>query len=77
MPLVRVVTVGMLPDALRTQYRFAWGPGEQRRFRRAVRLVRAVRACVPGWVLRLPGPLLLRAMRRYAATAQPASTRTA
>ena len=66
MPLVRIVTIGMLPDALRTQYRFPWGPREQRRFRRAVRLVRAVRAVVPGWALRLPGPLLLRAMRRYA-----------
>ncbi|MGN8049443.1 oxygenase MpaB family protein [Curtobacterium sp. 22159] len=67
MPLVRVVTVGMLPEVVRAQYRFAWGPREQRRFRRAVRLVRAVRAVAPGWLLRLPGPLLLRAMRRTAA----------
>ncbi|WIB77222.1 oxygenase MpaB family protein [Curtobacterium sp. MCPF17_002] len=66
MPLVRIVTVGMLPEALRQQYRFPWGPREQRRFRRAVRLVRTVRAVVPGWALRLPGPLLLRQMRRYA-----------
>ncbi len=66
MPLVRIVTVGMLPDDLRSQYRFPWGPREQRRFRRTVRVVRVVRALVPGWVLRLPGPLLLRAMRRYA-----------
>ncbi|MFJ7288937.1 oxygenase MpaB family protein [Curtobacterium sp. AB451] len=77
MPLVRVVTVGMLPDALRSQYGFAWGPREQRRFRRTVRLVRVVRAVVPGWLLRLPGPLLLRAMRRHAAGAQPARTRIA
>lgn len=67
MPLVRVVTVGMLPDALRSQYGFAWGPREQRRFRRAVRSVRGVRALVPGWALRMPGPLLLRAMHRTAA----------
>ena len=67
MPLVRIVTVGMLPDAVREQYGFAWGPREQRRYRRTLRLVRAVRRVVPGWVLRLPGPLLLRAMRRYAA----------
>jgi uncharacterized protein (DUF2236 family) len=66
MPLVRVVTVGMLPEALRTQYGFPWGPREQRRFRRSVAFVRAVRGVVPGWALRLPGPLLLRAMRRYA-----------
>jgi len=67
MPLVQVVTVGMLPADLRTGYGFAWGPREQRRFRRAVSLVRGVRALVPGWVLRLPGPLLLRAMHRTAA----------
>jgi uncharacterized protein (DUF2236 family) len=66
MPLVRIVTVGMLPEALRSQYGFAWGPRERRRFRRAVRLVRIVRAAVPRWLLRLPGPLLLRSMRATA-----------
>ncbi|MFJ2978455.1 oxygenase MpaB family protein [Curtobacterium sp. NPDC087082] len=77
MPLVRVVTVGMLPDALRSQYGLAWGPREQRRFRRTVRRVRVARAILPGWLLRLPGPLLLRTMRRYAGGGQPARTRTA
>ncbi|MDP4333472.1 oxygenase MpaB family protein [Curtobacterium sp. A7_M15] len=77
MPLVRVVTVGMLPEDLRSQYGFAWGPRERRRFRRTVRRVRVVRALLPGWLLRLPGPLLLRAMRRHAAAGQPARTRTA
>ena len=67
MPLVRVVTVGMLPEPVRTAYRFPWGTREQRRFHRVVRLVRGVRALVPRWALRLPGPLLLRAMRRTAA----------
>lgn len=71
MPLVRVVTVGMLPDALRTAYGFAWGPREQRRFRRTVAFVHRVRGLVPGWVLRLPGPLLLRAMHRIAARYAP------
>lgn len=66
MPLVRVVTVGMLPDAVRAQYGFAWGPREQRRYRRVTTAVRRVRGLVPGPVLRLPGPLLLRAMRRAA-----------
>lgn len=66
MPLVRIVTVGMLPDGLRSQYGFAWGPREERRFRRTVRAVAGVRALVPGALLRLPGPLLLRAMRRTA-----------
>ncbi|WP_176491597.1 oxygenase MpaB family protein [Curtobacterium sp. 'Ferrero'] len=66
MPLVRVVTVGMLPDRLRAEYGFAWGPRERRRYERAVRRLRAVRRVVPGVLLRLPGPLLVRAMRRAA-----------
>ena len=72
MPVVRVVTVGMLPAPVRTQYGFAWGPREVRRFRRTVSGLRLLRAVLPGALLRLPGPLLLRAMhrtaRRYAAT---------
>jgi uncharacterized protein (DUF2236 family) len=66
MPLVRIVTVGMLPDAVRAQYGFAWGPREQRRYRRVASGLRRVRALVPGPLLRLPGPMLLLAMRRYA-----------
>ncbi|WP_165901131.1 MULTISPECIES: oxygenase MpaB family protein [unclassified Curtobacterium] len=66
MPLVRIVTVGMLPERLRTAYGFAWGPREQRRFQRTVAAVSGVRSVVPGALLRLPGPLLLRAMRRTA-----------
>jgi uncharacterized protein (DUF2236 family) len=66
MPVVRVVTVGMLPDAVRAQYGFAWGPREVRRYRRAVAGIRLVRAMLPAALLRLPGPLLLRAMRRAA-----------
>lgn len=66
MPLVRIVTVGLLPAPLRAQYGFAWGPREQRRFRRAVAALRTVRALLPAPLLRLPSPLLLRAMRRTA-----------
>lgn len=66
MPLVRVVTVGMLPERLRADYGFAWGPREQRRYQRGVRVLRVVRRVVPGWLLRLPGPLLVRGMRRAA-----------
>ncbi|WP_411469320.1 hypothetical protein, partial [Curtobacterium sp. ME12] len=29
----------MLPDGLRSQYGFAWGPREEQRFRRTVRAV--------------------------------------
>jgi uncharacterized protein (DUF2236 family) len=64
MPLVRIVTVGMLPDVVRAQYGFAWGPREARRYRRVVSGLRLVRAVLPGALLRLPGPMLLRAMRR-------------
>ena len=56
----------MRPERVRTAYGFAWGPREERRFRRTVRVVAGVRALVPGALLRLPGPLLLRAMRRTA-----------
>jgi uncharacterized protein (DUF2236 family) len=77
MPLVRIVTVGMLPDRLRADYGFAWGPREQQRYERAVRVLRVVRGLVPGWLLRLPGPLLVRAMRRAGRRRQPARTRTA
>lgn len=66
MPLVRIVTVGMLPGQLRAAYGFAWGPREQRRFGRTIALVGGVRSVLPGALLRLPGPLLLRAMRRTA-----------
>jgi len=76
MPVVRVVTVGMLPAPLRAAYGFPWGAHEERRFRRTVAGLRRVRAVVPRWVLRLPAPLLIRAMRRTAArhrAARPAS----
>lgn len=66
MPLVRVVTVGMLPDDVRAQYGFAWGPREQRRWDRVAAGLRRFRAVVPGPLLRLPGPLLLWQMRRIA-----------
>ncbi|WIB15246.1 oxygenase MpaB family protein [Curtobacterium sp. MCPF17_050] len=67
MPLVRIVTVGMLPDAVRDDYGFAWGPREERRWRRTLAGIRAARAVVPGPLLRLPRVLLLRGMHRTAA----------
>ncbi|MGN6409471.1 MAG: oxygenase MpaB family protein [Curtobacterium sp.] len=76
-PLVRIVTVGMLPDRLRADYGFAWGPRERQRYERAVRVLRVIRGLVPGWLLRLPGPLLVRAMRQAGRRRQPARTRTA
>ena len=52
-----VVTAGLLPEALRTQYRLAWGPRRQRAFRMAVASVPRLVALTPP-VLRvwpLPG----------------------
>jgi uncharacterized protein (DUF2236 family) len=66
MPVVRILTVGMLPETVRQQYGFAWGPREERRYRRTIRAVRVLRALLPGALLRLPGPLLIRAMHRLA-----------
>jgi uncharacterized protein (DUF2236 family) len=52
-----VVTAGLLPPTLRTQYGLAWGPGQQRAFRLAVRTLPRLVAMTPP-VLRvwpLPG----------------------
>ncbi|WIB26211.1 oxygenase MpaB family protein [Curtobacterium sp. MCSS17_015] len=67
MPVERIVTVGMLPEPVRTAYGFAWGPREERRYRRTLSALRALRTVLPGALLRLPGPMLLRAMHRTAA----------
>ncbi|WP_066517966.1 oxygenase MpaB family protein [Curtobacterium ammoniigenes] len=64
MPMVRVITVGLLPDSVRTAYGFAWGAREARRFNRLVRCVSIVVQAVPGPVRRLPSRFLLRRLRR-------------
>ena len=45
--LNRIVTLGLLPPDLRTQYGFAWTERDQRRFERMIRLLRAVRRVLP------------------------------
>jgi len=67
MPLVRVVTVGLLPDAVRAGFGIAWGRAEQRRFDRTIALVRVVVTAVPAPLRRLPARVLLRELRRAAA----------
>lgn len=67
MPVVRVLTVGLLPGSLRAAYGFAWGPREERRYERVLGVVRVVLALVPGPLRRLPARLLVRAVRRAAA----------
>jgi uncharacterized protein (DUF2236 family) len=42
-----VVTAGLLPPALRTEYGLAWGPGRQRAYRLAVRTVPRLVALTP------------------------------
>ena len=64
MPVVRVITVGLLPDPVRTAYGFAWGRSESRRFERTIRVVSTAVRAVPGPVRRLPARLLLRRLRR-------------
>ncbi|HUE88806.1 MAG TPA: oxygenase MpaB family protein [Vicinamibacterales bacterium] len=46
--LHQLVTVGLLPAALRTQYGFEWSPARARRFDRTVRVLRAIRRVTPG-----------------------------
>lgn len=66
MPVVRIVTVGMLPGSVRAAYGFAWGPREASRFARMIRVLRVVVAAVPAPVRRLPHRVLLRGLRRAA-----------
>lgn len=43
----RVVTVGLLPESVREQYGFAWGPRDARRLQQALRLLRTGRRLTP------------------------------
>ncbi|HET9370963.1 MAG TPA: oxygenase MpaB family protein [Vicinamibacterales bacterium] len=45
--LSRTITIGLLPDAVRAGYGFAWGPRESRNFKRAVTLMRRTRRILP------------------------------
>ena len=45
--LQRVLTVGLLPTRIRDAYGFEWSESRQRRFERAVRMLRAVRRRTP------------------------------
>ena len=42
-----LLTVGLLPDQVRQAYGFEWSPAHQRRFDRAIRLLRRVRRTLP------------------------------
>ena len=49
-----LITAGLLPDDLRRQYGFEWTPRRERRFDRAVKLVRTARRASPGVVREWP-----------------------
>ena len=61
MPLVRVVTSGLLPAEVREAYGLPWHP---RRYRAAIWFVRAVRRVTPRRLRELPSRRLLETERR-------------
>lgn len=65
--LMRFVTIGLLPDALRTAYEFPWNPADQRRFDRLMGVSSAVYRVLPRRVRELPKDLLLLTSRRAVA----------
>lgn len=56
--LGREVTVGLLPERLRTAYGLDWGPGRERALRAAAGLSRLVTPRLPRWLRTLHVPLL-------------------
>lgn len=64
LPLVRLVTAGLLPERLRAAYGFHWSAKQQRRYDRRVAVVRAVWPRLPRAVRAAPAAWYLRAMRR-------------
>jgi uncharacterized protein (DUF2236 family) len=52
--LNRLITVGLLPPAIRQQYGLPWEPGHQKTLERVISSVRAVRNRVPGRVALWP-----------------------
>ncbi len=63
MPLVRVVTAGLLPEELRAAYGVEWNERLERRLRFLLRFWGTVYRALPAPVRRLPSRLLLRRFR--------------
>lgn len=61
--LNRLVTVGLLPPAIRTQYGFAWGSREHARLHQALRLLRVIRRFLPPVLAHWPDARRARADR--------------
>lgn len=51
-----VITAGLLPPTLRTQYGLAWGPGQQRAYRLAVKMLPRIIALTPPLIRVWPLP---------------------
>ena len=63
MPLVRFVTVGLLPDSVRALYGLTWSSREERRFARTMRVATAVYRVLPRFVRHAPQRYYLRRIR--------------
>jgi uncharacterized protein (DUF2236 family) len=64
MPLVRLVTAGLLPDRLRSEFELPWDARRQRRFDRLIRLLARLNRTLPAWVRHWPRDYCLTAFRR-------------
>ncbi len=63
LPTVRLVTAGLLPARLRPAFGFRWTERQQRRFDRALRIVRVVWPAVPRRIRHFPVRYYLRRLR--------------
>ena len=63
-PLLRLVTAGLLPEAVRTQFRLTWDERRQRRFDRLLRWTRLVYPRLPLRLRHLPRDRYLAKLRR-------------
>jgi uncharacterized protein (DUF2236 family) len=67
LPLLRIMrflNTGFLPPEFRAQLGLSWSPGQERRFRRFMRLLGAVSGVAPLAIRNMPFNLYLRDMRR-------------
>lgn len=64
MPLVRLVTAGLLPERLRSAFGLPWDSRRQRRFERTIRVMAGVNRALPSRVRRWPRDHYLSRFRR-------------
>jgi uncharacterized protein (DUF2236 family) len=72
-PLNRFVTIGLLPERLRTQFGFSWSARQSRRLDRAIRVTAGVYPCLPLAVRQLPKTYYLGDLRRRMPRSRPLS----